>query len=66
MKRIPSISREKFFLLKVFKVLIEITLTTGMLGHVSQINTQRISIYFEKLRHHKDYTDMNDIESVFS
>ena len=40
-----------------------ITLTTGMIGHVSQINTQRISlhIYFAQLRHHQENTDISTL-----
>ena len=31
-----------------------ITLITGMLGHVSEINTQSIYIYFAQLRHQEN------------
>ena len=36
-----------------------ITLTKGILGHISQINTERISIYiFRPIRHHQENTDL--------
>ena len=40
----------------------------GVIGHISQINTERISIYFEQLRHHQESKDfyMSDYTSLYS
>ena len=38
---------------------LQITLSSGIFGHVSQINTQRI--YFTQLRHHEENTELSEI-----
>ena len=43
---------------------LQITLTTEILGNISQINTQSISIYkyFVQLRYHQENTDLYGLE----